>query len=112
MNKKLAIAFLKNAATIFLVSTTTFIHAQSSLKRTDGNKTVKVFTTAEKTSYRLSPQENTEFKASEPILEKNVFVFLDDTKTFQTMLGIGGAITDASAETFAKLPADPSATRG
>jgi glucosylceramidase len=30
-------------------------------------------------------------------------VFVDPNKTFQTFLGIGGAITDASAEVFAKL---------
>jgi glucosylceramidase len=37
-------------------------------------------------------------------LETQVCVFIDPTKTFQTHLGIGGAITDAAAETFAKLP--------
>ena len=31
---------------------------------------------------------------------------IDDSQTFQTFLGIGGAITDASAEVFAKLPKD------
>ena len=31
-------------------------------------------------------------------------IYLDDAKTFQTIVGIGGAITDASAEVFAKLP--------
>ncbi|MFC7669552.1 glycoside hydrolase family 30 beta sandwich domain-containing protein [Hymenobacter humi] len=31
-------------------------------------------------------------------------VFVDPAHAFQTMLGIGGALTDASAETFAKLP--------
>jgi glucosylceramidase len=33
-------------------------------------------------------------------------VFVDPTKTFQTFIGIGGALTDAAAETFAKLPKD------
>ena len=37
-------------------------------------------------------------------LETHVCVFVDPAKTFQTFLGIGGALTDASAETFAKLP--------
>ncbi|MBV5268505.1 MAG: hypothetical protein JZU67_08470, partial [Burkholderiaceae bacterium] len=32
------------------------------------------------------------------------FVFVDASKQFQTYLGIGAALTDASAETFAKLP--------
>src|SRR4029079_9654038 len=39
-------------------------------------------------------------------LETQVCVFVDPAKTFQTILGIGGALTDASAETFAKLPKD------
>src|SRR5262249_48103462 len=37
-------------------------------------------------------------------LETQVCVFVDPTRTFQTHLGIGGALTDAAAETFAKLP--------
>src|ERR1700744_3285770 len=35
--------------------------------------------------------------------EGEVSVFVDPTKTYQPFLGIGGAITDASAEVFAKL---------
>jgi glucosylceramidase len=31
-------------------------------------------------------------------------VFIDPKNTFQSFVGIGGALTDASAETFAKLP--------
>jgi glucosylceramidase len=37
-------------------------------------------------------------------VESQICVFVDPSKTFQTFLGIGGAITDASAEVFAKLP--------
>src|SRR5256886_4304046 len=45
------------------------------------------------------------FKPSEPTSEGKVYVFVDPQKTFQPMIGIGGALTDAAAETFAKLPA-------
>ena len=38
--------------------------------------------------------------------EKDADIFIDPSKTFQTVLGIGGALTDASAETFYKLPKD------
>ena len=31
-------------------------------------------------------------------------MFVDPAKSFQTFIGIGGALTDASAETYAKLP--------
>lgn len=37
-------------------------------------------------------------------IETQICVFADPDKTFQTLLGIGGALTDASAETFAKMP--------
>jgi len=32
-------------------------------------------------------------------------IILDKDKKFQTLVGIGGALTDASAETLYKLPA-------
>jgi glucosylceramidase len=38
--------------------------------------------------------------------EQEQCVFVNLTTTFQTVLGIGGALTDASAETFYKLPKD------
>lgn len=67
-------------------------------------KTVTVHTTADKSSYRLSATDTLTFKPTGQPLETQVCVFVDPAKTFQTILGIGGAITDASAETFAKLP--------
>ena len=65
---------------------------------------VAVYTTAAKTDYRLSPTNTATFKTHGQPLETQICVFVDPAKTFQTFLGIGGALTDASAETFAKLP--------
>jgi glucosylceramidase len=65
---------------------------------------VTVYTTADKTNHRLSATNTLKFKPMGQPLETQVCVFVDPTKTFQTFLGIGGALTDASAETFAKLP--------
>ena len=67
---------------------------------------VSVYTTAEKTDYRISPTDTLTFKHLGQPLETQVCVFVDPSKTYQTHLGIGGALTDASAETFAKLPRD------
>lgn len=70
----------------------------------DGKK-VTVYTTADSTDLRLSLTDSSlQFTDFGQPMETQVCVFVDPTKTFQTMLGIGGAITDASAETFAKLP--------
>jgi glucosylceramidase len=79
------------------------VHAQNQAISTKNNATVKVYTTAENTSLKLTPVEDIQFKDAGSMVERKVFVFLDDARSFQTMLGIGGAITDASAETYARL---------
>jgi len=65
------------------------------------NNKIKVFTTAENTNWKLSLSNdlisnNTQKKST-------VSIAVNAKKTDQTFLGIGGAITDASAEVFAKL---------
>lgn len=67
-------------------------------------KTVLVYTTADSTDYRLSSGGTLVFKEKRQPFENEVSVFVDPTKTYQQFLGIGAALTDASAETFAKLP--------
>ncbi|MGH2646420.1 MAG: glycoside hydrolase family 30 protein [Ginsengibacter sp.] len=96
----------------FILSPITFVFAQKNTvtikaKSSDllGKKVI-VYTTADSTSYRLSPTDTVTFKYMGQPFETQVCVFVDPTKTFQTILGIGGALTDASAETFAKLPKD------
>ena len=68
-----------------------------------GKKAI-VFTTADKTDLRLSKSSDLSFEKFGQPAETEPCIFIDPYKTFQTMVGIGGAITDASAETFAKLP--------
>jgi len=68
------------------------------------NKQIIVYTTAENTDFRLTPTDTLHFKDFGQPLETQICIFVDPTKTSQTMLGIGGALTDASAETFFKLP--------
>ncbi|WP_210490001.1 glycoside hydrolase family 30 protein [Rufibacter aurantiacus] len=70
------------------------------------NRSVTVYTTAKDTDLRLSQNGTLRFQDFGQPLETQVCVFVDPSKTFQTMVGIGGAITDATAETFAKLPKD------
>ena len=72
--------------------------------KVDGKK-VKVYITADTANYRMTLTDSSlSFSDFGQPLETQVCVFVDPTKTFQTHLGIGGALTDASAETFAKLP--------
>src|SRR5664280_2809967 len=67
-------------------------------------KQVIVYTTADSTNYRLTVTDTLKFKELIQPVETQICVFTDPDKTFQTFLGIGGALTDASAETFSKMP--------
>ena len=67
--------------------------------------TVALYTTAAETGERLALGGAVTFAETPQPLETEIAVFVDPSKTYQTMQGIGGALTDASAEVFAKLPA-------
>lgn len=84
-----------------LVVTTPGLSAQSLV-----GKRAVVYTTADSTNLRLTPADTLAFQDAAPITEAEMYVFVDPRRTFQTMIGIGGALTDAAAETFAKLPAE------
>ena len=83
----------------------TLVEAQSKVEETGTflNKKLKVYTTAKNTDLKLSKTSELVFKPSEQPKETEISVFVNPNKTFQTFLGIGGAITDASAEVFATL---------
>jgi glucosylceramidase len=69
------------------------------------NNPVTVYTTAQNTNFRISKTDSSlQFSDFGQPAETQVCVFVDASHSFQTIIGIGGAITDASAETFAKLP--------
>ena len=70
------------------------------------NSPVTIYTTAQNTDYKITKTGTQDFAQYGQPAETMVCVIVDPTHTFQTLLGIGGALTDASAETFAKLPAN------
>jgi len=78
-------------------------------KFTTEGKNVTVFTTADSTQLRLSTAGTLRFQDLDKTIESRIYVFVNPSVTFQTLLGIGGALTDAAAETFAKLPAEKQA---
>jgi len=88
MNRLLAISLLA-----FSIATT---RAQTG--------TATIYTTADGTQLRLTRGGNLNFTDSRQPLETEPFILVDPLSTFQTVIGIGGALTDVSAETFAKLP--------
>ena len=65
---------------------------------------VETFVTAKETGQRLARAGEAELAEGLPAVEKEEYIFVDPTRTFQSVIGIGGALTDAAAETFYKLP--------
>ncbi|RYG08808.1 MAG: glycosyl hydrolase, partial [Chitinophagaceae bacterium] len=70
---------------------------------TVGNKKVSVYVTAQNSDFRIRKTETLSFTENKQPFETEPCVFIDPTVKYQTLVGIGGALTDASAETFAKL---------
>jgi len=69
------------------------------------NSGIRVVCTAANTSLRLTEIEKLQFTKAVQPLETEIAIFVNPTKKFQSFLGIGGAITDASAEVFSILSA-------
>ncbi|MFB0911571.1 MAG: glycosyl hydrolase, partial [Flavobacterium sp.] len=93
--------------TLFMVTLLAFSQEKSKSKIDAFSlkgRTVTVYTSANSTDLRLTKTDaNLQFTDLKQPLETQVCVFVNPSKTFQTYLGIGGAITDASATVFAKL---------
>jgi glucosylceramidase len=77
--------------------------SQSSTERMAG---AEAYVTAKDSPERMRRTTGMKFEALAQPGEHAPTIILDRSKRFQTMVGIGGALTDASAETFFKLPAD------
>ncbi len=63
-----------------------------------------VYVTAKSTGQRMQAGRPLRFEALPQPNETDPTIMVDPTKRFQTILGFGGAFTDAAAETYAKLP--------
>ncbi|MCX2720559.1 glycoside hydrolase family 30 protein [Lentiprolixibacter aurantiacus] len=63
----------------------------------------EIVTTAHQTDLKLTPTGSFELGEFRQPLETEIDILVDPSKQFQTLLGIGAALTDAAAETFYKL---------
>ncbi len=77
--------------------------ADSTASFTTDGKSVLVYST-DSAKNRLALMDTLVFEEMGQPFENQICVFVDPGKSFQTFFGIGAALTDASAETFAKLP--------
>lgn len=93
----------KIATTILVLSMGISAYSQTFWKT---QKKTKLIMTSDKTKDKLADKGSVEFKDFPQPKEVDVCVFVDPDFKYQKLIGIGGAITDAAAETFAKLPKD------
>lgn len=63
-----------------------------------------VYSTTYGSAERITQTAAVGFEPCPQPLETDVCIFVDPTHRFQSIIGFGGALTDAAAETFAKLP--------
>lgn len=95
---------VKNLFVIFF--TVSFALSYGNVSAQIKNKTITVYTTAKDSNLKFFRSDTFQLKEFKQPLETQPTIFIDPSVTYQTFIGIGGAITDAAAETFAKLPAD------
>jgi len=66
----------------------------------------EVYLTAKGSPNKITQQEPVKFQDLSQPVENFPNIIVDYKKTFQSLEGIGGAMTDAAAETFYKLPSE------
>jgi len=99
----------KNALVLSFLSLICFVNSSNSNPFVKPQKNLnpvkaQVYITAKDTTLRLTQTSDARFEDFDQPFETQVCIFIDPSRTFQTMTGIGGALTDASAEVFSKLP--------
>lgn len=80
-------------------------HGQLFWKLNAGKSTGRLIVTNAKTGEKLKEKGTVQFNKFEQPKETDVCVFVDPDFRYQKLIGIGGAITDAAAETLYKMPA-------
>ena len=85
----------------------TFLNANAqNYWKKNPDKVAKVILTNAKTQEKFKEMGSAKFETFVQPKETDVCIFVDPDFKYQKLIGIGGAITDASAETLYKMPKD------
>jgi glucosylceramidase len=92
-------------ALAILAASPSTIHAAGNTVKTSAShdRPVVIYTSAQATGQRLARSGGITLQSGHPLTEAETSVFINPGNRYQAMIGIGGAITDSSAEVFAKL---------
>ena len=94
----------KRCLSVILLGGVSAVQAQKNIPFSNNFTTGTVYATVKNTNERITQTATIAFEPHAQPLETDVCIFIDPTHQFQSMIGFGGALTDAAAETFAKLP--------
>jgi len=95
---------------LFFIVLLAKVQAQESIKEKNidaqisRNSKAIVYSTTKGTNERISQTATLGFESHPQPLETDECIFIDPSRQFQSIIGFGGALTDAAAETFFKLP--------
>jgi len=97
---------MDNMKNIWLITVTISLLWGASVfaQQKKGDKHIVIYTTAKGLDEKWKKTDTFQFRTFPQPLETQPTIFIDPKKTFQSFIGIGGALTDAAAETFARLP--------
>lgn len=93
----------KVVATVLFLGILPYANAQNFWKN-NSKKTAKVIVTNSATKEKLAEKGQVQFEKLPQPKEVDACIFVDPDYKYQKLIGIGGAITDAAAETLYKLP--------
>lgn len=89
---------------VLLAHSATGVAAETPMKKFSNNdSTITIYTSAAGSDQRLSKSGTATLQPGHKLVEAETSIFVDPDKRYQSLIGIGGAITDSSAEVFAKL---------
>jgi len=89
---------------VLLAHSSASVAAEEPMNESRGNdKPVVIYTSAAGSDQRLSKSGTATLQPGHKLVEAETSIFVDPGQRYQSLIGIGGAITDSSAEVFAKL---------
>ena len=98
---------MKNRATIIFIICVLFMNQQITAQSYKQAEVYSTFLSTDSNQWMEKSKNTLHFNIATQPLESEISVFLNPRKKYQTYIGIGAAITDAVAETYAKLcPSD------
>ncbi|MCF5942862.1 glycosyl hydrolase, partial [Xanthomonas perforans] len=93
-----------SAATAAMAHAAAPAASDASLPATNNDGALRIYTSSQGATQQMRASTAAAPVAGHALTEKENSIFVNPQRQFQQVLGIGGAITDSSAETFAKLP--------